>query len=908
MLEPPAARGATQLECNGSVLRLGNGLVTTTFNLANGEWEALYPDGNVFGTDLKCTLDAEGMHTSAQGPRSYSFAHVSQPFGPGVQVQIERGAERRFWLVLTMFDGHPFFLIQVKVPNARGLKVKEVTLPAGKFYAGEDVQQVCALVNYWSGEWYSEIQPVELSEARNQWETYSHFYLCAYNRADAKSVILGALYSAGSSRIEAQVEPGRDAGALFLKARCFYEKTPLVVEQDDWASPPYLVGAPTNVFSGLESYGAVARAFRPNPTLPFPPTGWCSWDAGASSSQKELYANVDAMKAQRLDEYGLRYVQVDDGWQEGERCSGRWWARLDRFPDGMKEVADYIRAKGFVPGLWVGPFGEDSGQANQKALFANGKAGGYDLESPKFKEYLTTELSRWVAEWGFRYLKADFLTYGSSANQTIPYEVSFRNAVQIMEEAMRPYQGYLLTCINHEWLSVGCSDGQRLGNDVRGGDLTGLYPTLKTWPRRYFTNRNFWVGDPDSLHVNLPTDEQSQVWASFVALAGGSTMSGDNLTQLSRSRLEILKKALPAQGITARPCDLFERPGGWGPKFPRIWDCKIRKPGVGVWDVVGLFNWTVDAKRDGQQWVGEPQELVLDFARHLGLDPAKRYLVYDFWRRTYLGAFEKGMQTTMPPASCRVLVIREEAKWPQFLGDDRHIVNGTEGPWRVRWDADQRTLFGTVETVKDIPYSLAVHIPAGLAVASATANGQPANLQLAGDYTAGITFNTGPEGRVAWAVAFQPRPSSPEPTADPVLGPGPAASPNIDAPELVLRQLTPKWTDQAHDIEAGLIVQGARPDLGTMAPFRVCWDVSGLSQTHSVLRAKCASTGEGKVCFEVQGDGKTLFSSNVLGKGESEEVSTSIKGVRQLSLICRYVDGWFSSVRGSFLNPRLIRQ
>ncbi len=900
--------GTTQVECNGTVLRLANGLVATTFNLANGEWEALEADGTVFGTGLQCTLDAVGLSSTLQGSASYSFAHVSQPYGPGVQVQIERGGSRKFWLVLTMFGGQPFFLVQVRVPSAKGLQVREVTLPEGTFYAGEKVRNVSVLGNYWTGEWYSEIQPVDLTAERNHWKTYSHFYLCAYNRADAKSVILGALYSQGSSRIEAQVEPDRDPHALFLKARCFYENSPLVVAQDSWVSPPYAVGAPTNVLAGLEGYGAMARAFRPNPLYPIPPTGWCSWDAGASTSQKALYANLEAMKANRLDEYGLRFVQLDDGWQEGERCSGRWWPRLDCFPDGMEGVAQHIRALGFVPGLWIGPFGEDSGQTNQKTLFADGKSGGYDLSSPQFKEYLSTELSRIVADWGFRYLKADFLSHGRTASRTVPSEVAFREAVQLMEEAMRPYQGYLLTCINHEWLTVGWTDGQRLGNDVHGGDLTGLYPTLKNWPRRYFSNMNFWVGDPDALHVDLPTDEQSRVWTSFVALAGGATMSGDNLPRLLPARIEILKKALPAQGITARPCDLFDRPVGWAPKFPRIWDCKVRKAGVGAWDVVGLFNWTVDAKRGKEEWSGENQELTLDLARHLGLPAAKRYLVYDFWRRAYLGAFSKRLQVALAPASCRVLVIREESSVPQFLGDDRHVVNGAEGPQRIRWDPNGKTLSGITESVRNIPYIFFLHIPSGLAVDSVSANGLPANLQMVNDYAARITVNTGPEGRVAWEATFRSLPTRPESTAESILGVSekPQASP--EAKEIVLRNLTPRWTDQAHDIEAGPLVHGSDPDVGTIAPFWVCWDIADYSPTRNQLLTECASTGHGKVVFEVQGDGRTLFTSKVLGKGERERIRVPITGTAQLTLICHYVEGWFSNVRGEFLNPRLVRE
>lgn len=49
----------------------------------------------------------------------------------------------------------------------------------------------------------------------------------------------------------------------------------------------------------------------------------------------------------------VRYVQVDDGYQEG---IGDWLESNEKFPHGIAWLARQTRAAGFIPGIWVAPF------------------------------------------------------------------------------------------------------------------------------------------------------------------------------------------------------------------------------------------------------------------------------------------------------------------------------------------------------------------------------------------------------------------------------------------------------------------------------------------------------------------------------------------------------------------------
>ena len=380
-------------------------------------------------------------------------------------------------------------------------------------------------------------------------------------------------------------------------------------------------------------------------------------------------------------------------------------------------------------------------------------------------------------------------------------------------------------------------------------------------------------------------------------------MCGDNIPKLKPSRIDILKKVYPAQGITARPADLFDRPVGWAPKYPRIWNAVVDKPGVGRWNIVGLFNWTVDKP----PYQGEPQNLTVDFVKHLNLRPDRRYLVYDFWNRKYLGAFEKSLSVGLQPASCLILIVHEESSEPQILATDRHVISGSEDLKQVAWDAATSTLAGQTQTVKDISYQLSIHNPPGLTITSATANGQQVEPERLGNFAARFTTNTGPAGRIDWSIHFGLAKASPEPaepTASSMLSRVDIPHPDASAAGIPLRTITPLWTDQRHDIEANPISSAKGNDLGTTAPFFAAWDITPYSATHTRLKAECASTG-GQVSFEVLADGKRIWASPVLSDKQVTSVDVPVGGAKELQLICHYVDGWFSTTRAAWRNPRL---
>ncbi|GAA4609470.1 alpha-galactosidase [Actinoplanes octamycinicus] len=85
------------------------------------------------------------------------------------------------------------------------------------------------------------------------------------------------------------------------------------------------------------------------------PVLYNSWEA-TSFDVTEAGQRALAERAARL---GVELFVVDDGWF-GARTSDRaglgdWFANPDRFPDGLRPLADHIRSLGMAFGLWVEP-------------------------------------------------------------------------------------------------------------------------------------------------------------------------------------------------------------------------------------------------------------------------------------------------------------------------------------------------------------------------------------------------------------------------------------------------------------------------------------------------------------------------------------------------------------------------
>ncbi|MEU4739800.1 glycoside hydrolase family 36 protein [Actinosynnema sp. NPDC023658] len=175
-----------------------------------------------------------------------------------------------------------------------------------------------------------------------------------------------------------------------------------------------------------EAFGALTRQRRATmrdrraPELPVVFNDYMNTLMGDPTTEK-LLPLVDAAA-----DVGADYFCVDAGWYDED---GRWWDSVGewrpsrtRFPGGFGEVADRIRERGMVPGIWLEPevVGVRSPLARtlpDDAFFQRqgtrvGEQGRFhlDLRHPAAVRHLDEVVDRLVEEFGIGYLKLDYNT------------------------------------------------------------------------------------------------------------------------------------------------------------------------------------------------------------------------------------------------------------------------------------------------------------------------------------------------------------------------------------------------------------------------------------------------------------------------------------------------------------------
>lgn len=118
--------------------------------------------------------------------------------------------------------------------------------------------------------------------------------------------------------------------------------------------------------------------------------GWNSWNTFTHAINEDLIKETaDAMASSGLKDAGYEYVVIDDCWSLRQRGqNGELVADPEKFPHGMKAVADYVHSKGLKFGMY----------SCDGTHTCAGYPGSFEHE---FQDAAT------FASWGVDYLKYD---------------------------------------------------------------------------------------------------------------------------------------------------------------------------------------------------------------------------------------------------------------------------------------------------------------------------------------------------------------------------------------------------------------------------------------------------------------------------------------------------------------------
>jgi len=123
---------------------------------------------------------------------------------------------------------------------------------------------------------------------------------------------------------------------------------------------------------------------------PTPPMGWMTWNYFADSiNEKDLREMADAMVSSGMLKAGYDHLFIDDGWQGGRDNKNNIIADPQKFPSGIKALADYVHSKGLKLGIY----------SDAAPLTCAGYTASLNFEEQDAKTF---------ASWGVDYLKYDY--------------------------------------------------------------------------------------------------------------------------------------------------------------------------------------------------------------------------------------------------------------------------------------------------------------------------------------------------------------------------------------------------------------------------------------------------------------------------------------------------------------------
>lgn len=306
--------------------------------------------------------------------------------------------------------------------------------------------------------------------------------------------------------------------------------------------------------------------------------GWCSWyHYFHAITEEAMRSNLRALKELR-SAFPIEVVQLDDGYQA---ALGDWDRTNEKFPSGLKKLAGEIRDAGFVAGIWTAPFfaARDSVLMRERAdwFITHRETGeplraGYnpnwtssedkyayalDPSHPEFAAHLERLFRTIVEEFGYDYLKLDFL-YAAAAeglrhDPTMTRAETLRRGLAAIRRGAGDHT-FILGCGCPLGAAVGIVDGMRIGPDVAPywGATTGTTGepgtalAIDAILARSFMHRRLWLNDPDCLmlrakETRLSNDER-QALAWTIAASGGMLLISDDMRLLDDESSRLYRK------------------------------------------------------------------------------------------------------------------------------------------------------------------------------------------------------------------------------------------------------------------------------------------------------------------------------------------------------------------------------
>ncbi|MER5360254.1 NPCBM/NEW2 domain-containing protein [Streptomyces sp. NPDC002785] len=360
-----------------------------------------------------------------------------------------------------------------------------------------------------------------------------------------------------------------------------------------------------------------------------PPMGFNNWNSThcrAEFNESMVKGIADIFVEKGLKDAGYQYVNLDDCWAKPLRnADGKLEADPQRFPNGIKAVADYVHSKGLKIGIYT--------SAGIKTCDNVGFPGALGHEYSDAQQF---------ADWGIDYLK-----YDNCNNLGLDAKRRYTTMRDALAATGRPIVYSICEWgENKPWEWAGdVGNLWRTTGDINDSWGSMLSIMKQNLPLAAAAGPGRW-NDPDMLEVGNGgmTDTEYRTHFSMWSVMAAPLLIGSDLRKAGPETFEILSNreviAVDQDTLGKQGVVLSSTGGRW----------VVAKEMQDGSRVVALFNETGSAQR------------ISTTAEAAGLPKATAYTMRDLWEHTTYNTAGR-VSATVPAHGTVLLRIAADPKW-----------------------------------------------------------------------------------------------------------------------------------------------------------------------------------------------------------------------------------------------------
>ena len=390
-----------------------------------------------------------------------------------------------------------------------------------------------------------------------------------------------------------------------------------------------------------------------------PLMGWSSWNTfGINVSENLVKETADAMVEKGLKNVGYEFVNIDDGYFAGRGADGKLINNDEKFPNGMKVVADYIHSKGLKAGIYS--------EAGDKtcAFFSDGdKNNGLNVGLYRYEEQ---DIRMFFDDWGYDFIKID---YCGAQGLNLDEETQYRKIYNAIQNTRKARRGNIRWNICR-WMFPGTwateiAGSWRMSYDIRNrfNGNAGSLGVIQIFEKNLYLSAYSSPGhfnDMDMMQIgrNTFTVDQEKSHFGLWSIMSSPLIIGCDLRTIPQRTLDIItNKEIIAlnQDILGLQAQVVSRQG------KQFVVAKMIEKEQGKVRAVALFNGDTIAN-----------VMRIDFK---DIDLSEKAKLRDLWEQKDLGTFTGYYEVNVPAHGTAMLRVEGESSFDKtvFEGEDAFI-------------------------------------------------------------------------------------------------------------------------------------------------------------------------------------------------------------------------------------------